>query len=93
MITAYGLTESCGIVSHVPPSDDAETISTTSGPRDPRTSRCAASTTTGKEVPRGEPGEIVVRGYNVMRGYFDDPDETAQDDRRRRAGSTPATSA
>ena len=28
-------------------------------------------------MPRGEPGEIVVRGYNVMQGYFDDPDETA----------------
>ena len=26
----------------------------------------------GKEVPRGEPGELVVRGYNVMQGYFDD---------------------
>ena len=31
----------------------------------------------GSEVPRGEPGEVVVRGYNVMRGYFDDADETA----------------
>jgi acyl-CoA synthetase (AMP-forming)/AMP-acid ligase II len=31
----------------------------------------------GAEVPRGEPGEIVVRGYNVMLGYLDDPDETA----------------
>ncbi len=28
-------------------------------------------------MPRGEPGEVVVRGYNVMRGYFDDPTETA----------------
>jgi acyl-CoA synthetase (AMP-forming)/AMP-acid ligase II len=31
----------------------------------------------GKEVPRGEPGEIVIRGYNVMRGYLDDPEQTA----------------
>jgi len=31
----------------------------------------------GAEVPRGEPGEVVVRGYNVMRGYFDDAAETA----------------
>ena len=28
-------------------------------------------------MPRGEPGEIVVRGYNVMQGYFGDPSETA----------------
>lgn len=29
------------------------------------------------ELRRGEPGEIVVRGYNVMTGYLDDPDRTA----------------
>ena len=32
----------------------------------------------GAEVPRGEPGEVVVRGYNVMQGYFDDPEQTAE---------------
>ncbi len=31
----------------------------------------------GAEVARGTPGEIVVRGYNVMRGYFEDPRATA----------------
>ena len=29
------------------------------------------------EVLRGEPGEIVVHGYNVMLGYINDPEETA----------------
>ena len=32
----------------------------------------------GDEVARGEPGEIVVRGYNVMVGYLDDPEKTAE---------------
>ncbi len=32
----------------------------------------------GEEVPRGEPGEVIVRGYNVMQGYFDDEEETAR---------------
>ncbi len=27
---------------------------------------------------RGEPGEIVVRGYTVVAGYFEDPDATAE---------------
>ena len=28
--------------------------------------------------PVGEPGEVLVRGYSVMRGYLDDPTETAR---------------
>jgi HIP---CoA ligase len=31
---------------------------------------------TGSELPRGESGEILVRGYNVMRGYFNDAEAT-----------------
>jgi acyl-CoA synthetase (AMP-forming)/AMP-acid ligase II len=77
VITAYGLTESCGTVSMCLPGDDAETIATTSGRAIPDTEvRCLDED--GKEVPRGTPGEIVVRGYNVMRGYFEDPAETAK---------------
>jgi HIP---CoA ligase len=77
ILTAYGLTESTGVVSICRPDDDPETISNTSG--------CAIADTevrvvddTGSEVPRGEPGEIVVRGYNVMRGYFEDPEATSE---------------
>jgi acyl-CoA synthetase (AMP-forming)/AMP-acid ligase II len=77
VMTAYGLTECCGVVSLCRPDDDPETISTTSGRALPDTEvRCVDED--GKEVPRGTPGEIVVRGYNVMRGYFEDPAETAR---------------
>ncbi|RFS83255.1 fatty-acid--CoA ligase [Actinomadura spongiicola] len=32
---------------------------------------------TGRDVPTGDVGEILVRGWNVMRGYYAMPDETA----------------
>ncbi|MBN9619145.1 MAG: AMP-binding protein, partial [Actinobacteria bacterium] len=31
----------------------------------------------GQALPPGESGEVLVRGYNVMRGYFEDADATA----------------
>lgn len=77
IITGYGLTESTGTVSMCREGDDAETIATTSGRAiDDVEVRCVNDS--GEEVPRGEPGEVVVRGYNVMKGYLDDPEETAK---------------
>jgi long-chain acyl-CoA synthetase len=32
----------------------------------------------GNEVPRGEVGEIVIRGHNVMKGYWNRPDATQE---------------
>jgi len=32
----------------------------------------------GNEVPQGEKGQIIVKGDNVMKGYFKNPDETAK---------------
>jgi acyl-CoA synthetase (AMP-forming)/AMP-acid ligase II len=77
VVTAYGLTESSGTVTMCLPSDDAETISTTSGrPIAGVEVRCVGND--GRETPPGEAGEIQVRGFNVMRGYLDDPAETAK---------------
>ena len=77
IITGYGLTETCGIVSMCRFDDDAETIATTCGRPIPDIEvRCVDKQ--GQEVARGTQGEIVVRGYNVMRGYFEDSEETAR---------------
>jgi acyl-CoA synthetase (AMP-forming)/AMP-acid ligase II len=77
ILTAYGLTESTGVVSMCRPGDDPETIATTSGRAIPDVEvRCVDPA--GREVARGTAGEIVVRGYNVMQGYFDDPAATAE---------------
>lgn len=76
IMTGYGLTEAC-TCSGTQPGDDFETIATTSGrPADGVEIRIVDST--GTELPRGEVGEIVVRGNNVMQGYLDDPVATAE---------------
>ena len=77
VITAYGLTETCGVVTACRPEDDAETISHTSGRAIPGV-EVRVVDESGSVVPPGHPGEILVRGYNVMRGYFEDPEQTAE---------------
>jgi fatty-acyl-CoA synthase len=32
----------------------------------------------GRVVPRGASGELLTRGYSVMRGYWDDPEKTSE---------------
>ncbi len=75
VITAYGLTECCGLATMCRAGDSAATIATTSGRAIPETEvRCVDPQ--GDVVPAGEPGEIVVRGFNVMQGYFGNPEAT-----------------
>ena len=75
VLTAYGLTEATGVVSMCRADDDAETISNSSGRAIPGV-EVRVVDDAGAEVPRGEAGEIVVRGFNVMKGYFEDPEKT-----------------
>ena len=77
VITAYGLTESTGVVTMCTPDDDYETIATTSG--------CAIEgveikciDSEGIAVEAGEPGEILVKGYNVTSGYFNNAEATQE---------------
>jgi acyl-CoA synthetase (AMP-forming)/AMP-acid ligase II len=77
VLTAYGLTEACGVVTMCRDGDDATTIATTSGRAIPGI-ELACVDATGAPVPTGEAGEVVARGYNVMVGYLDDPAATAE---------------
>ena len=77
ILTAYGLTEATGTATMCRRGDDAETIAMTSGRAIPDTEVCVVGDD-GTSLPAGEPGEVVVRGYNVTRGYFEDPEETAK---------------
>ncbi len=77
VVTAYGLTESCGVVSICRADDSAERISHSSG--------CAMDGTEiqcvdreGQSVAPGTDGEIWCRGFNVMQQYFNNDAATAE---------------
>jgi acyl-CoA synthetase (AMP-forming)/AMP-acid ligase II len=77
VLTAYGLTESTGTATMCRQGDSPETIARTSGRAIPDT-EVQVVDADGSPMSTGEPGEVVVRGYNVMQGYFEDPEATAQ---------------
>ncbi len=76
IITGYGLTETCGIATMCRYDDSPETIATTSGRAIPGV-EVEIHDDAGHCLPPDTPGEVVIRGYNVMRGYLDEPEETA----------------
>ena len=77
VVTAYGMTETSGFVSICRPDDPAEIISGSSG-RAMEGVEVKIVDSEGQEVPRGETGEIWVRGYNVMQGYFGNEQATKE---------------
>ena len=77
VLTAYGLTETTGLVTMCRAGDPPEVVSRTSGRAIPGV-EVRTVDATGKPTPPGVPGEIVVRGYPVTEGYFEDEKATAE---------------
>ena len=77
VLTGYGLTENSGLATICRREDDPETVATTSGRAMPGMDIRVVDTE-GNEMPPGEPGEIWVSGYGVMKGYLDDHEQTAE---------------
>jgi long-chain acyl-CoA synthetase len=80
---AYGLTETTGAVVNLPPGDhDVD------GPNRHRLRSCGlpgpgtelriVDISSGEEVPQGEVGEIRIRGPQIMKGYWNMPEATAE---------------
>jgi acyl-CoA synthetase (AMP-forming)/AMP-acid ligase II len=76
IVTGYGLTESCAIVSMSRYTDPLDVVASSAGQPLPGVEvRIVAPD--GAVQPAGCEGEIVVRGYTLMRGYLDEPAQTA----------------
>ncbi len=75
IVTGYGLTEG-GTAAATSLGDDVETIATTVGR--PRPGFELRIVDGGKDMPAGEPGEILLRGGSIMSHYLDDPEATAE---------------
>ena len=73
----YGMTET-SLACHTTPQDPALARSGAVGLTLPGMESKLVDVVTGAELGLGERGEICVRGPNVMRGYWNDPEATAR---------------
>ncbi|HJZ66767.1 MAG TPA: AMP-binding protein [Blastocatellia bacterium] len=74
----YGLTESTGSVTETIQTDSFELKSSTVGVPHPHMEIKIADPLTGEPVAFGESGELMARGFLVMKGYYNMPDKTAE---------------
>jgi fatty-acyl-CoA synthase len=76
--SVYGLTESSPGMTHSVLEDSFEDRCTTVGREYPFTEVAVIDPETGKECPAGMQGEMCCRGYLVMKGYYKNPEATAE---------------
>lgn len=76
-VGTYGMTETGGTVCTSELTDSLETRCTRLGKPLPGLEVKIVSLETGEELPVGERGEILVRGYCLFDGYYKDPENTA----------------
>ncbi|WAX96579.1 FadD3 family acyl-CoA ligase [Aminobacter sp. NyZ550] len=77
VVTGYGLTECGGYGTMCQATDPDEVIANTAGKASPGV-EVRIIGEDGHFLPDGKPGEVVIRGYIVMKGYFNDPEATAR---------------
>jgi len=76
VVEGYGLTEA-GPVTHCNPRHGRRKLGSIGLPYPDVEAKIVDTETGTREVPTGEAGELLVRGPNLMDGYYEHPDETA----------------
>lgn len=74
---AYGMTETSPVSFQTDVADPREKRATTVGRVHPHM-QAKVVDGSGRVVPRGSPGELLTRGYGVMRGYWGDAVQTSE---------------
>lgn len=77
VIEGYGLSESSGVVSCNPYEGEGK-LGTIGQPIPSTEVRLADKEDASRPAPAGQPGEILVRGPQVMKGYWNRPDADAE---------------
>ena len=77
VLSAYGLTEASALVTTTRIGDSEQTVAATSGRAIPGIEVRIVDELGADVGDPTSPGEILVRGYTVTRGYWDDPEATA----------------
>ncbi|MBM7367978.1 fatty-acyl-CoA synthase [Gordonia hydrophobica] len=75
---AYGMTETSPASLQTRPDDSIDRRVSTLGRAHPHVEITIVDPDSGAVVPRGQSGELCVRGYLVMLGYWNQPEKTAE---------------
>jgi fatty-acyl-CoA synthase len=75
---AYGMTETSPVSFQSSTTDPLDRRVSTVGRIQPQLKAKVVDTSTGQVVPVGEKGELLVRGYSVMQGYWGDEARTRE---------------
>lgn len=73
---AYGQTESSPVITQTRTDDPLEVRVSTVGRTLPNVEAKVIRPGTNEEAAPGEQGELITRGYHVMKGYYNNPEET-----------------
>jgi fatty-acyl-CoA synthase len=78
MTICYGLTETSPVFTQTTTDDTLERKCETVGRKHDQVEVRVVDPETGKDCPPGVPGELLCRGYNIMKGYYKMPEATAK---------------
>lgn len=76
VIVGYGATETSAVATYPTPGTPQEIVCETVGTPQDFTQVKIVDSQTGKIVKHGETGEVLIKGFSIMKGYLEDEEKT-----------------